>query len=64
MKIVRTSMLTGQVRTKDLPITQEELDRYERGEIVQHVWPHLSANDREFIMTGITEEEWNESFKN
>ncbi|WP_396189902.1 hypothetical protein [Flavobacterium sp.] len=29
---------------------------------MQDAFPHLSADDREFIMTGITAEEWNELF--
>ncbi len=30
---------------------------------VQHAFPQLSADDREFIMSGITKEEWEETFK-
>lgn len=55
MNITRKHPFTGQIHTKDLPITQEELDRWEAGEFVQNVWPHLLADDREFILTGITD---------
>lgn len=58
MEITRRSMLSGKQTTKDLPITPKELEYWKNGEHAQNVWPHLSADDREFIMTGITKEEW------
>ena len=58
MKITKTSMFSGKVHTVDLPITQEELDRWEGGELIQVVFPHLSPDQREFIMTGTTDAEW------
>lgn len=63
MQVTRVSILTGTERTRDLPITEQELARFEGGELVQNVWPQLTPGDREFIMTGITEEEWEENFK-
>jgi hypothetical protein len=30
--------------------------------LIQEAMPNLSADDREFIMTGITPEEWNSAF--
>lgn len=45
----------------DLNVTQEQLDQYESGDVlIQDVFPHLTPAEREFIMTGITEEEWNQ----
>lgn len=61
MQVTRKSILTGIERTRDLDVTQEQLDAYTRGEgYVQTIFPHLNANDREFIMSGITEEEWDD----
>jgi hypothetical protein len=60
MKITRTSMLTDKVHTMDIPVTMKELCRYyEKREHLQSVWPHLPAHQREFIKTGITDDEWN-----
>lgn len=60
MDIKRTSMLTDKVHTLSLPVTEQELHRYyEKGEKLQAVWPHLPAHQREFIKTGITNDEWN-----
>tara|TARA_R100000742_G_C4279094_1_gene102912 strand:- start:1763 stop:1921 length:159 start_codon:yes stop_codon:yes gene_type:complete len=42
-----------------LPTTQGKLDRYYGGkECVQDVFPTLDADQREFIMTGVTPAEW------
>ena len=64
MLLARVSRLTGKLHTMELPITQQELDRYYKtGELVQTVFPHLTTEQREFIMTGITPEEWAILFK-
>lgn len=55
MLIKRTHPFTGETNSRDLPITTEELFLWESGELIQNVWPHLSADDREFIKTGITD---------
>jgi hypothetical protein len=63
MQITRTSSITGKTHTLDLPVTQEQMDRYTRREgHVQTIFPHLSPAQREFIMTGITDEEWKSMF--
>ena len=51
-------MLTGKVRTKNLPITETQLEKWANGEIIQNVFPNLSADDREFLISGSTAEEW------
>jgi hypothetical protein len=60
MELTRTSKLTGVTRTMNLNVTQEQLNEYQSGALIQDVFPHLSASEREFIMTGITDEEWNQ----
>lgn len=58
MKITRRSLLSGQTRQLNLPIRQADWKRYVSGVAVQEAFPYLSADDREFILTGITNEEW------
>ncbi len=59
MKIIKRSDLTGQEHTMEIDVTHEQLDRYENGnELIQTVFPDLTADEREFIKTGITAEEW------
>ena len=62
MKITRTSMFTGIERTLDLDFTAEQLAEWKNGALIQNAMPNLSAADREFIMTGVTDEEWDEEF--
>ena len=61
MKITKRSDLTGQEHTMEIDVTHEQLDRYETGgEYIQVVFPDLTADEREFIMTGTAAEEWDE----
>jgi hypothetical protein len=62
MIIMRTSPFTGITRMREITVTQEQLDRWQAGELIQNAMPNLSADDREFVMTGITAEEWDEAF--
>jgi hypothetical protein len=62
MIIMRTSPFTGITRMREITVTQEQLDRWQAGELIQNAMPNLSADDREFVMTGITAEEWDEVF--
>ena len=63
MKITRTSILSGETTSRDLPITEEQLLSWRAGKFVQDAFPDLSAYDREFFMTGITEQEWERLLK-
>jgi len=62
MKITRKSPFSGDVNTMDLDVTQEQLDLWNSGVSIQNALSNLSPENREFIMTGITPEEWDESF--
>lgn len=63
MKITRKSRVSGIERTKEFPsVTEEQMERWDHGELIQNVFPELSDDDREFIMTGITPDEWDELF--
>lgn len=62
MNITRVSTLTGEENTLRLPVSQVQMERWEMGELAQDVFPHLSSSQREFIISGITEEEWDHAF--
>ena len=62
MIISRKSIMTGRVNEMDLAITNRQIDRWQSGELIQNVMPHLDDDEREFLMTGITLEEWNQCF--
>ncbi len=60
------SRLTGNVSNRVIPMNYVEFQaahaRWKAGALIQDAFPTLSADDREFIMTGITPEEWAEIF--
>ncbi len=58
MKITKRSMITGLVHVREIDITEQQLDQMKRGKHIQWLCPQLSADDREFLITGITPEEW------
>jgi hypothetical protein len=63
MLIEKVSQLSGKKSSMELDVTQEQLDLYAKGvEKVQDVFPNLSPSEREFLMTGITPNEWDGLF--
>ena len=56
--VQRKSILSSEYNTMQLDVTEEQLQRHRNGELIQDVFPHLPAEEREFIMSGITPEEW------
>tara|TARA_R110002012_G_scaffold210216_1_gene380827 strand:- start:734 stop:919 length:186 start_codon:yes stop_codon:yes gene_type:complete len=58
MLITKTSMLSGETRSLDLNVTQDQIDLWEGGMVIQNAMPNLSIDEREFIMTGVTAKEW------
>lgn len=63
MLVERTSPFSGETNKMEIPVTQEQLDNWNNGMLIQNAMPNLTANQREFLMTGITSEEWNQTFK-
>ena len=62
MLITRNSPFTGTTISMNIDITQAQLDAWQAGTLIQDAMPNISADEREFIMTGITPEEWDELF--
>jgi hypothetical protein len=57
--ISRKSILSGKTRTKTIYLDPDDLSRYEMGMgLIQDVFPYLTPSEREFIMTGITDDEF------
>ena len=60
------SQLTGVVHEMRFEIELEDFKtRYmlwKNGMLIQEAFPMLNSDEREFIMTGITPEEWNNAF--
>ncbi len=63
MLITKKSLVTGNITTKDIDVSVQQLDAWQNGLLIQDAMPQVSASDREFIKTGITSEEWDGLFK-
>ena len=54
-------MITGVEHTLEIDVTDHQLRAWANGGInIQDAMPQLTPDEREFIMTGITPEEWQE----
>ena len=63
MTITQKSPFTGKEHSMEIAITPEQLADWQKGNrSAQECFPHLTPNEREFILTGITAEEWAETF--
>ena len=64
--ITRRSPFTGKVHRMEIPLTPKEYGEratlWQTGMLIQDAFPMLSAEEREFIKTGITPEEWDAAF--
>ena len=45
-------------------VQNEELQMYQNGALAQDAFPHLSKDDREFLISGTSPEGWNQTFGN
>jgi hypothetical protein len=62
MMITRTSVFSNTTRSLDLPVTQQQLEHYAAGALLQNAFPNLTPDEREFIKSGVTAEEWEAIF--
>ena len=57
MLITKTSLFTGKKNTMDLDVTSAQLAAWHAGALIQDVFPGLTAEEREFLITGCTQDE-------
>ena len=63
MIIARRSLISGNVNEMDIPVTTQQIALWQMsGKNIQDVFPQLTDGQREFLMTGITAEEWDRLF--
>ena len=66
MLVTMTSSISGTQATLEINVTEEQLDRVlnrrANGELIQNIVPHLPQEEREFLISGITPQEWNNLF--
>lgn len=62
LRITCVSGLTLRHNTMELFVTPDELQSWIDGELIQNAMPYLSAEEREFLISGSTPEEWDAAF--
>jgi len=58
MIITKVSMFSKIERSLDLDVTAEQINAWRSGMLIQDAMPHLNEHEREFVISGITQEEW------
>ena len=58
MIITKVSMLSNIERSLELDVTAQEINDWRSGMLIQEAMPRLNEHEREFIISGITQAEW------
>ena len=62
----RKSQLTGNINMREIAMQEDSFIKAHKawlaGTLIQNAFPNLDADDREFIMSGNTPEEWTAVF--
>ena len=65
-EVIRTSPLTGITNTMYMDISDDQINEWNdpnRTRLIQDIFPNLTEEEREFIMTGYTVADWKEMEK-
>jgi hypothetical protein len=62
MLITRVSPISGKEHTLELNVVPQQIAAWMKGMYAQRAMPYISPAEREFVMTGITPEEWQEAY--
>jgi hypothetical protein len=54
MLIEHRSLITGVLRTLNLPITEEQIEKWESGAFAQDAFPNLTPSLQKFLTSGAT----------
>ena len=62
MIVTKQSPYTGKENSMDLDVTEEQLYAHLNGMHAQDAFPNLTACEREFLISGCTQEDWDAIF--
>ena len=63
MLITKKSIVSGVINTMELKVTPQQMERFNGGyELTQNIFPHLSSEEREFLISGMIPTEWDSIF--
>jgi hypothetical protein len=64
--VTRSNALDGKFNSLTIEMSKEEFlvcfNNWQNGALIQYAFPKLSSDEREFIKTGITRDQWDEIF--
>jgi len=58
MIITRTSPVTGKTKSIEIDVTEHQIKSWENGALIQDIMPSLTPDEREFIISGCTSEDF------
>lgn len=58
MLVYRKSPVSNRINVQEIDVTEEQIKDWEDGTLIQNAMPLLTTDEREFIKTGVTREEW------
>ena len=58
MIITRKSPVTGKTKSMEINVTEEQIKSWENGTLIQEIMPNLTPDEREFIISGCTAEDF------
>ena len=61
--ITRRSPVSGKTSSMRLDLSEGALQAWQGGMLAQDAMPNLTADEREFVMTGIAPYEWDNMFE-
>jgi len=62
MQIFNTNPMTGKPHAMEIDVTPEQIEKWQNGMHIQYAMPNLTADEREFFITGHTPETWDALF--
>lgn len=62
MVIHRKNIFTGRQNSMDVNVTKDQLDLWVAGALIQDVMPDLTADEREFLISGLLPSEFEAMF--
>tara|TARA_R100001369_G_scaffold85963_1_gene120078 strand:+ start:1982 stop:2182 length:201 start_codon:yes stop_codon:yes gene_type:complete len=62
MLVGKRSMMSGTLNEMNIEVSEKQITLWMEGVPIQDVMPDLSADEREFLKTGITPSEWHSIF--
>ena len=59
MIIAKTSSLSSKTHEMEIDVSDKQITLWMEGALIQDVMPNLTPEEREFLISGITPDEWN-----